>query len=198
MVKRVLACGGGAGVAVGAGVVEQGGDGAGCVVGEGGPDGDLVLVAAVEGLDVERGEQGFFDPGRRVGQDVGGDGELVEQGEVVVLGGGCCQFCEGGLGAGALGVQVGEAGADAGPVGLDGGVGRVGGGLKLGDEAAFCGLDAGQVGAQVGLLAGAVLGVLGGGGGELGGEELGAVVAEGVLVEESGDGVHEGVFAEGD
>jgi len=112
--------------------------------------------------------------------------------------GGCCQFCEVGLGAGALGVQVGDAGADACPVGLDGGVCRVGGGLKLADQAAFGGLDAGQFGAQVRLLAGAGFGVLGGGGGELGGEEFGAVVAEGVLVEESGDGVHDDVLGEGD
>ena len=38
----------------------------------------------------------------------------------------------------------------------------------------------------------------GGGGGELGGEQGGAVVAEDVLVEEPGQGGHEGVFADGD
>ena len=67
MVNGVLAWGGVAGVAVGAGVVQQGRDGPGRVFGQASPDGDLVHVAAVEGLDVERGQQGFFDPGRRVG-----------------------------------------------------------------------------------------------------------------------------------
>jgi hypothetical protein len=35
-----------------------------------GPDGDLVLVVAVEGVDVERGVEGFFDPVGGGGQDV--------------------------------------------------------------------------------------------------------------------------------
>lgn len=51
----------GAGVVVGAGVGEQGGDGAGGVFGEAGPDGDLVHVLVVEGLDVERGQEGLLD-----------------------------------------------------------------------------------------------------------------------------------------
>src|SRR5712664_4131519 len=84
MVKRVLAWGGGAGVAVGAGVGEQGRDGAGGVFCQGSPDGDLVLVVAVEGLDVECGEEGFFDPGRGVGEQCGGGGQVVKQGRVVV------------------------------------------------------------------------------------------------------------------
>src|ERR1700747_2059802 len=106
MGKRVLGWGGWVGVAVGGGVAEQGGDGAGGVVGEGGPDGDLVLVVPVEGLDVERGEQGFFDLVGGVCEQGGGDGEQVKQGRVVV--GGCCclEVCQGGFDAGAFGVQV--------------------------------------------------------------------------------------------
>lgn len=97
------------------------------VFGQGGPDGDLVFVVPVEGLAAERGQEGFFDPVGGVGEDAGGVGQQVEQGGIVVGSGGCVQVCELGLGAGALGVQVGGAGADACPVGLDGGVGRVGG-----------------------------------------------------------------------
>jgi hypothetical protein len=51
---------------------------------------------------------------------------------------------------------------------------------------------------QVRELAGVGFGVPGGGGGELGGQQFGAVVAEDVLVEELGEGVDEGVFADGD
>jgi hypothetical protein len=47
--------------AVGAGVIEQGGDGLGCAVGDGCPDGGLVLVDAVEDLDAECGVQGLAD-----------------------------------------------------------------------------------------------------------------------------------------
>jgi hypothetical protein len=60
-------------------------------LGEAGPDGDLVLVVPVEGLDVERGEQGFFDPVGRVGEQRDGDGEGVEQVGVVVGGRGGVQ-----------------------------------------------------------------------------------------------------------
>ena len=47
-------------------------------------------------------------------------------------------------------------------------------------------------------LPGLLVGVGGGGGGELGGEQGGAVGSENVLVEELAQGVHEGVFADGD
>jgi hypothetical protein len=198
MVNRALAWGGAAGVAVGAGVGQQGRDGPGGVVRQGSPDGDLVHVAAVEGLDVERGEQGFLDPGRGGGEHVGSVGQQVQQGGVVVRGRGCFQVRELGFGGGALGVQVGEPGADAGAVGLGGRVSRVGRGLQFGDQAALGGVDAGQFGAQTGLGAGLALGMLGGGGGELGGEVFGAVAPEDVPVEESADGVNEGVFAEHD
>ena len=36
----------------------------------------------VERLYLERGEQGFFDPGGGVGHDPGGDGQRIEQGQV--------------------------------------------------------------------------------------------------------------------
>ena len=62
------------------GVVDQGGDDAGGVFGQDGPDGDLVGVLAVQGVDVEDRKQCFFNPGRGVGQDPGGGGELLEQG----------------------------------------------------------------------------------------------------------------------
>jgi hypothetical protein len=60
-------------------------------MGEAGPDGDLVVVV-VEGLDVERGEEGGFDAVGGVGQEAGGVGELVEQAGVVVLRGGCLEL----------------------------------------------------------------------------------------------------------
>jgi hypothetical protein len=53
MVNGVLAWGWGGGVVAGAGVADEGVDGAGGVVGQGSPDGDLVHVFVVEGLDVE-------------------------------------------------------------------------------------------------------------------------------------------------
>src|SRR5690348_5064900 len=79
MVNRVLAWGAAAGVAVGTGVGEQGRDGATGVAGEGGRDGDLMLVAAVEDLDVERSQQGFADAGGGVGEHGGDVGQQVQQ-----------------------------------------------------------------------------------------------------------------------
>jgi hypothetical protein len=61
-----------------------------------------VLVAAVEDLDVERGEQSFADAGRGVGEQVGGDGQQIQQGQVVVPGGGGLEGSELGFGAGPL------------------------------------------------------------------------------------------------
>jgi hypothetical protein len=95
--------------------------------GEGRADGDLVHVAAVEDLDVERGQQGFADAGRGVGEQAGNDGQQVQQRQVVVLGAVGLEGCELGFGAGALVVQLGVAGADPGAVRLGGRVARVGG-----------------------------------------------------------------------
>ena len=144
----------GVGVVVGAGVGEQGGDGAGSVFGEAGPDGDLMVLLVIEGLDAERVDEGCLDPFGRAGQEAGGGGQFVEQGQVVVLGGGGgVQGGELGLGVAAFGVPFGVAFADAGAVGLGGGVGGVGGLFQFGDEGAFGDLDAGQFGAS-GPLAG--------------------------------------------
>jgi hypothetical protein len=110
----------------------------------------------------------------RVGQDPGGGGELVQQGGVVVGGGGGLEGVAFGFGLGAFLVELGVAGA----VGGGCGVGRVGGCFQFGDQAAFGRVDPVELGVQVGDLAGLGFGVAGGGGGELGGEEFGAVVAE--------------------
>jgi hypothetical protein len=66
-------------VVVGAGVVEQGGDRVGGGVGDGGPDGGLLHVLAVEGLDVERGVQACLDGGGGVGEVGGGVGQFVDK-----------------------------------------------------------------------------------------------------------------------
>src|SRR5690242_12484200 len=105
MVKRVMAWSAAGGVAVGAGVVEQGGGGAGGVAGEGGPDGDLAEVVAVEDRDVERGQQAFLDPVGGGGEHGAGDGQRVEQAGVFVVRGGGVEGAELGFGAGALVVQ---------------------------------------------------------------------------------------------
>lgn len=114
MVNGVLVWGGGAGVAVGAGVGEQCVDGTWCVAGDGGPDGDLVLVVPVEGLDVEGGQEGGFDPVGGVGEGGGGDGELVQQLRVVLRHGRGQEGLELGFGSGPFVVQFGVAGPDAG------------------------------------------------------------------------------------
>jgi hypothetical protein len=74
MVNGVLAWGWGGGVVAGAGLADEGVDGAGGLVGQGSPDGDLVHVFVVEGLDVEGVDEGFFDPVRGVGEGCGGVG----------------------------------------------------------------------------------------------------------------------------
>ena len=68
---------------VGAGVGEQVVDGLGCGVGEGGVDGDLVLVPVVDGLDVECAEEPFGQAGGGVGEDVAQVRQFVQQGGVV-------------------------------------------------------------------------------------------------------------------
>jgi hypothetical protein len=76
---------------VGAGVGEQVRQGLGGGAGDGGVNGDLVLVAIVDGLDVEGGEQFFRQRGRGVGENVPEDGQLVQERRVVLFGGGCFQ-----------------------------------------------------------------------------------------------------------
>jgi hypothetical protein len=70
--------GGGGGVVVGAGVVQEGGEGAGGGVGDGGPDGDLVEVFAVEALDVQGGEQSLNERFGGIAQDARQVRQLVQ------------------------------------------------------------------------------------------------------------------------
>jgi len=77
-----------AGVVVGAGVGQYRGDGAGSVFGQARPYRDLVHFLVIQGLDIERGDEGFPDPLGSAGHHGGDGGELVEQGGVVVLGSG--------------------------------------------------------------------------------------------------------------
>ena len=51
-------------------------------------DGDLVLVAVVDGFDVEGGEESFGEGGGGAGEDVPQGGQFVQQGGVVFLDGG--------------------------------------------------------------------------------------------------------------
>jgi hypothetical protein len=76
---------------VGAGVGEQVHDGLGGGIGDGGVDGDLVLVPVVDGLDVEDGQQSFGECGGGVGEDVPEGGQFVQQRGVVLLSGGFVQ-----------------------------------------------------------------------------------------------------------
>ena len=110
-------------VGAGSGVVEQGGDGLGGGVGEGGPDAGLDLLGAVEDLDVQGGEEVLDQGGRGAGNGRGEVGQFVEDGGVFVGGVGGVEGVELGLGGGALVVVFAVAGADAGPVGLGGGAG---------------------------------------------------------------------------
>ena len=58
-----------------------------CGVGDLGVHGGLLAGLVPQDGDVEGGEQAGLEPGRQAGQDVPGEGELVEQGGV---GGGRC------------------------------------------------------------------------------------------------------------
>ena len=51
-------------------------------------NGDLVFVAVVDGFDVEGGEQSFGECGGGAGEDVPEGGQFVQQGGVVLFGGG--------------------------------------------------------------------------------------------------------------
>ena len=107
------------------------------------------------------------------------------------------ELVELGAGLGALVFELGEAGADAVAHGAGGRGGGVEG-LQFPDESILAGLDAVQGLAQRGGFLVAAGGLVGGGGGELVGEQGGAFGAEDPLVEELGDGGDEVVFAEGD
>jgi hypothetical protein len=51
-----------------------------------------VHVFVVEGLDVERGQESFDEPGGGVGEDVSEDGQFVQEGGVAVVGVGGGEF----------------------------------------------------------------------------------------------------------
>jgi hypothetical protein len=161
-----------------AGVGEQAGDGLGGGVGEGGVDGDLVQVVVVDGADVQGIQETFDEAVRGAGEDVAQDRQGVQQGGVVVLGGGGLQGGQLGFDPGPLGVQVGEPGADALPEGLGGGVAGCGGCFQFGDEGVFCGVDLGEPAAERGGLVLALGGLAGGAGGQGGGEHDGPVRPE--------------------
>jgi hypothetical protein len=76
---------------VGAGVGDQVYDGLGRGAGDGGVDGDLMLVPVVDGFDVEDGQQFFGEGVWGAGEDVAEDGQLVQQRGVVLAGGGFFQ-----------------------------------------------------------------------------------------------------------
>src|ERR1017187_10624873 len=184
-------------VGAGSWVAEQGVDGLRGGVGEGRPDAGLDLLGAVEDLDVQGGEQVLDQGGRGAGEGRAQVGQFVEQGGVLAGGGGGVEGVELGLGGGALVVVFAVAGADPGPVGLGGGAGVGAELFQFGEQPGLGDLDPGQLGGEPGVLAGAGGGVLGGGGGDQGGEHGRAVIPEDVLVQERGDGGHDGVFPDG-
>jgi hypothetical protein len=155
---------------VSAGAVDQGSEDAGCGVGDGCPDGGLLLVGPVQALDAKCGVKGFADGVRGIEQVAGGVGQFVKQGGVVFAGWGGGEGVELGLGGGTVGVRGVEAVADAGPVGVGGGTG-VGAELgEFGHQALFGGFQPGDGGAELVCLAVAAFGFFGGGGGQFGGE----------------------------
>jgi hypothetical protein len=135
-------------------------------------------------VQVERVEQAGFEAGVQAGQNVPGQGQLIEQGGVGGLRGRCLEGVELGLGLLAL-VELGEPVGDPGPHGRGGGVGRVGGDLFQAEDLGVLRgvelLEPGGQGRGLGVAVG--LGRLVGSG-QLGGKQLGAVGAEDVLSEE--------------
>ena len=98
-------------------------------VGDLGVDGGLAAGLVPQDLDVEGVQQPGLQGRRQAGQDVPGEGELVEQGGVGGAGGGGGQGGELGVELLAFVVEVGEPGADPAAHRGGGGVGRVGGEL---------------------------------------------------------------------
>ena len=125
-------------VAVLAGV-ENGGQGLQGGVGDLGVDGGLAAGLVPQDLDVERLQQPRLQLRGQAGQDVSGQGQLVEQGGVGGPGSRGGQGGQLGVELLALGVQVGETGADPAAQRGGGGVGRVGGELLEFEDAGVLG-----------------------------------------------------------
>jgi hypothetical protein len=97
--------------------VENGGEGAEGGVGDLGPDGGLAVFVVPQDVQVEHLEQAGLEVAGQAGQDVPGQGELVEQGGVGGLGGtGGGEGAELGLELVAVGVQLAEPGPDPGRI----------------------------------------------------------------------------------
>jgi hypothetical protein len=158
-------------------------------VGDGYPDGHLVLVGPVEDLDVQGGVEGFADLGRGGGELAGGAGDGGQERGVV--------------GGDGLGVQLGElllggcafggafAVAVADPLPVAGGCGVGAGFFQFRHERGLAGLDLLELPAEGGGPPVAIGALLSGGGGQLGRQHRGAVTAEHALVQHAGDDLGE-------
>jgi hypothetical protein len=71
-----------------AGVGQEPGDRLRGCLGDGDADGDLLVLFAVDGVDVEGLEQLLGQPGGRAGEDVTQDRQGIEEGRVGDFGGG--------------------------------------------------------------------------------------------------------------
>ena len=104
-----------------------------------------------EHLEVEGLEELGFELRGQGGQDVPGEGELVEQGGVGGFGGGLGESGQLGLDLLAFGVELGEPGPDPGPHRRGGGVAGVGGEFfQFEDAGVLAGLDPLEPGVQGG------------------------------------------------
>jgi hypothetical protein len=192
------------GVGVGGGVVvavlggvQDGLDGVEGGFGDLGVDGGLAAGFVPQDGEVEDLEQLRFEVRWEAGQDVPGDGELVEEFGVGGVGGGGGEGLELGFEEFAFVVQFGEPGADPGAVGLVGGVtGFCGDVFQFDDLGVLRGFDPGDPGVE-GFFLGVPVGGCGcGGGGELGGEQGGAVGAEDPVSEELAHGAVQEEFGD--
>src|SRR6266571_2039752 len=80
----------------------------GCAGGDGGVDGDLVVLLVVDQFQAERGEQAGLDAGGQLGQGVPEQGQRVQEAGVVLVDGGAVQGGEAVLDLGALGFEFAE------------------------------------------------------------------------------------------
>jgi hypothetical protein len=154
-------------------------------VGDGYPDGHLVLVRPVEDLDVQGGVEGFADLGRGGGELAGSAGNGGQQGGVVGGGGLGLQLGQLLFGGAPFGGAVAVAVAD--PLPVFGGGGVDSGFFQSRHQRVLAGLDLLQLPAEGGSLPVAVGGLLSGGRGQLRGEHRGAVGPEDPLIQHPGD-----------